>query len=246
MDEIPGSWNHRYEKLNIPLIPNYQLWGGLFWGDGGETWTRKSGGWSPPTQLPSHLPLLQCYPGVLPHPTVQYITTIKLQINFRIGVVWLILVSRYSIKVAHLMHILFIYRVYINIYLIYTYMIYKQGYSVSLHLSTHLFAYWLEQMRHIEEHIQPRLSLSLSRALATCRGTKARRGCGWSTISQQIHIHRWIEATQAKNKYPIQVDFGQWWIDTFYFYFWTVWVLWINCRDWNRSKFVNVFPLPCA
>ena len=111
---------------------------------------------------------------------------------------------------------------------------------------SHLFAYWLEQMRRIEEHIQPRLSLSLSRALATCQGTKARRGCGWSTISQQIHIHRWIEATQAKNKLPIQVDFGQWWIDTFYFYFWTVWVLWINCRDWNRSKFVNVFPLPCA
>ena len=175
MDERPTSWNHQYEQLNIPLSPNYQPWGGLFWGDGGETWTRKSGGWSPPTQLPSHLPLLQCYPGVLPHPTVQYITTIKLQINFRIGVVWLILVSRYSIKVAHLMHILFIYRVYINIYLTYTYMIYKQGYSVSLHLSTHLFAYWLEQMRHIEEHIQPRLSLSLS---STCHlpGDKGKEG----------------------------------------------------------------------
>ena len=103
MDERPTSWNHQYEQLNIPLSPNYQPWGGLFWGDGGETWTRKSGGWSPPTQLLSHLPLLQCYPGVLPHPTVQYITTSKLQINFRIGVVWLILVlSQYSIKVAHL------------------------------------------------------------------------------------------------------------------------------------------------
>ena len=40
---------------------------------------------------------------------------------------------------------------------------------------SHLFAYWLEQMRHIEEHIQPRLSLSLS---STCHlpGDKGKEG----------------------------------------------------------------------
>ena len=71
---------------------------------------------------------------------------------------------------------------------------------ICLYICFHLFTYWLEQMRRIEEHIQPCLSLE-HLPLASCQGTKARRGCGWSTISQQIHIHRWIEATQAKNEW---------------------------------------------
>ena len=96
-------------KAQHSSIPKFSSMGRVSWGDGGETWTRKSGGWSPPTQLPSHLPLLQCYPGVLPHPTVQYITTSKLQINFRVGVVRLLLMSRYSIKVAHTQLILEMY-----------------------------------------------------------------------------------------------------------------------------------------